>query len=68
MSGDAFIFGPGEAHQLFNDGSEDLIICVIADNPVGDWNYHPDSKKWLVRLPERRLIRSEPLDYYDGEE
>jgi uncharacterized cupin superfamily protein len=68
VSGDAFIFGPGEAHQLFNDGSEDLIICVVADNPVGDWNYYPDSQKWLVRLPERRLIRSEPLDYYDGEE
>src|SRR5438552_18467283 len=37
MSGDAFIFGTGEAHQLVNDGSEDRIICVIADNPVGDW-------------------------------
>jgi uncharacterized cupin superfamily protein len=68
VSGDAFIFGPGEAHQLFNEGSEDLIIGVVADNPVGDWSYYPDSKKWLVRLPERRLIRSEPLDYYDGEE
>jgi len=68
MSGDAFIFGPGEAHQLFNDGSEDLVICVVADNPVGDSGYYPDSKKWLVRSPERRLIRSAPLDYYDGEE
>jgi len=24
-------FWPGEAHQLFNDGSEDLMICVVAD-------------------------------------
>jgi hypothetical protein len=28
----------------------------------------PDSKKWLVRLPERRILRSEGLDYYEGEE
>lgn len=68
VSSDAFIFGPGEAHQLFNDGSEDLVVCVVADNPVGDAGYYPDSKKWLVRVPERRVIRSEPLDYYDGEE
>ena len=34
--GDAFIFKPGEAHQLINDGDSDLVICVIADNPVGE--------------------------------
>jgi uncharacterized cupin superfamily protein len=67
-SGDAFIFGPGESHQIFNDGAEDLIIFVVADNPVGECSYYPDSKKWLVRSPERRLIRSESLDYFDGEE
>ncbi len=66
--GDAFVFGPGEAHQLINDGSQDLIIYVVADNPVGESGYFPDSKKWLVRSPERKLIRSESLDYYDGEE
>jgi Uncharacterized conserved protein, contains double-stranded beta-helix domain len=68
VTGDAFIFGPGEAHQLFNDTSEDLVICVVADNPVGESSYYPDTKKWLVRSPERRIIRSEPLDYFDGEE
>src|ERR1700756_974780 len=25
-AGDAFIFGPGEAHQLLNNGTEDLIV------------------------------------------
>ncbi len=67
-AGDAFIFGPDEPHQLRNTGSEDLIVYIIADNPIGESAYYPDSKKWLVRSPERRLMRSEPLDYFDGEE
>ncbi len=67
-TGDAFIYGPGEAHQLINDGSEDLVVYVIADNPVGESSYYPDSKKWLVRSPERRLFRGEALDYFDAEE
>jgi len=67
-SGDAFIFKPGEPHQLVNDSSTDLILYVVADNPIGDHVYYPDSKKWAVRTPERRLLRGEPLDYYDGEE
>jgi len=67
-AGDAFIFKPGEPHQLINDSLEDLILYVVADNPIGESCHYPDSKKWVVRSPERRLIRSEPLEYYDGEE
>lgn len=67
-TGDAFIFSPEEPHALVNDGTEDLLIFIIADNPIGESAYYPDSKKWLVRSPERRLIRGEALDYYDGEE
>jgi uncharacterized cupin superfamily protein len=67
-AGDAFIFQPDEPHQLTNDGSEDLILYVVADNPIGESCFYPDSKKWLVRSPERSLIRSENLDYFDGEE
>ena len=67
-AGDSFIFKPGEPHQFTNDGSEDLIILVVADNPVGESAHYPDSDKWVVRSPERRLIRSEALNYYDGEE
>ncbi len=67
--GDAFIFPPGQPHQLINDSaSDDLILCVVADNPIGESGYYPDSKKWLVRSPERKLIRSDGLNYYDGEE
>ena len=66
--GDAFLFPPNEPHQLSNDGTEDLILYMVADNPIGESCYYPDSKKWLVRSPERRLMRGEPLDYLDGEE
>ena len=67
-AGDAFIFEPGEPHQMTNNGAEDLILYVVADNPMGESCHFPDSRKWVVSSPERRLIRSEPLDYYDGEE
>ena len=67
-SGDAFLFKPGEAHQLINDSAEDLILYVVADNPLNESCHYPDSKKWLILSPERRIIRSEGLDYYDGEE
>jgi uncharacterized cupin superfamily protein len=66
--GDAFIFKPGEPHELINNGQNDLVLYVVADNPIGESCYYPDSRKWLVRSPERRLLRSEHLDYYDGEE
>lgn len=66
--GDAFIFKPGEPHQMTNTGAVDLVLYVVADNPRGESCHYPDSQKWVVRSPERRLIRSAPLDYYDGEE
>jgi uncharacterized cupin superfamily protein len=67
-TGDAFIFQPGQAHQLINNSGDDLVLYVVADNPIGESSYLPDSRKWIVRSPERALIRSESLDYYDGEE
>ena len=66
--GDAFIFPPEEPHTFANNGTEDLQIMIVADNPIGESAYYPDSKKWLVRSPERRLMRGEELDYFDGEE
>lgn len=47
--GDAFLFKPDEPHQLINPDSEsgqDLILYVVADNPIGEAVYYPDSKKW----------------------
>jgi uncharacterized cupin superfamily protein len=66
--GDAFIFEPDQPHQITNDGTEDLLVYIVADNPMGESCHYPDSNKWLVRSPDRRLIRSESLDYLDGEE
>ncbi|MDQ2909196.1 MAG: cupin domain-containing protein [Candidatus Eremiobacteraeota bacterium] len=67
-TGDAFIFKPGEAHQLINDTSDDLVLYVVADNPIGESCHYPDSNKWAVKSPSYQIVRSEPLDYYDGEE
>src|SRR4051794_6489927 len=67
-SGDAFLFKPGEPHQINNDQSEDLVLYVVADNPLGEHAYFPDSNKWSVSIPARKLVCSESLEYYDGEE
>lgn len=66
--GDAFIFKPGEQHQITNDGPEDLVLYVVADNPLGECYHYPDSNKWSVPIPKRPLVRSDALAYYDGEE
>jgi uncharacterized cupin superfamily protein len=67
--GDAFLFGPGEAHQISNSGTIDFIYYVIADNPFGTSCFYPDSKKWMVGQPAERLtLKGEEVDYYEGEE
>lgn len=68
QEGDAFIFEPDQAHQLIADPAQDLVVLIVADNPIGESCYYPDSNKWLVRSPEHALIRSQPLEYLDGEE
>ena len=67
-AGDAFLFKPGEPHQIINDSAEDLLVYVVADNPLGEHAHYPDSNKWSVSIPERKLLRSESIEYYDGEE
>jgi uncharacterized cupin superfamily protein len=73
--GDAFLFQPGEAHQLSNAGDEDFVYYVIADNPrsggaTGDSCYYPDSGKWAVTkdASEEVLVKGTETDYFDGEE
>jgi uncharacterized cupin superfamily protein len=71
MPGDAFIFGPDEAHQLSNAGHEDFIYYVIADNPIGESSYFPDSGKWKVNKSsgaDRVVVKGKETDYFDGEE
>ena len=68
VPGDACLFLPNEPHQFFSDASEDLVMYLIADNPLGESVYYPDSNKCGVVLPERRFMRASALDYFDGEE
>jgi len=67
-AGDAFIFEPGQPHQITSDASEELVLYVVADNPIGESFHYPDSDKWVVRSPERKVVRAAKQDYYDGEE
>jgi len=73
--GDAFLFQPGEAHQLSNAGDEDFAYYVVADNPrsggaTGDSCYYPDSGKWAVTTDghEEVIVKGTETDYFDGEE
>lgn len=73
--GDAFLFQPGEAHQLSNAGDEDFAYYVIADNPrsggaTGDSCYYPDSGKWAVvnDALEEIVVKGTETNYFDGEE
>ena len=71
VAGDAFIFGPDEPHQLITSGQEDLVYYVIADNPIGESSYYPDSGKWKVNktsAADRVVIKGRETDYFDGEE
>jgi uncharacterized cupin superfamily protein len=71
VPGDAFIFGPDEPHQIINSGEEDLVYYVIADNPIGESGYYPDSGKWKVNkssAADRVVIKGQETDYFDSEE
>jgi uncharacterized cupin superfamily protein len=71
VAGDVFIFGPDEPHQITNSGDVDLIYYVIADNPIGESAYYPDSKKWKANKTsskDRVVIKGKEADYFDGEE
>ena len=67
VAGDAFLFKPGEPHQLVNDGDADLVVLCVADNPTGEWCFYPDSGKWALE-GGGPILRSADLDYWDGEE
>jgi uncharacterized cupin superfamily protein len=68
--GDAFFFGPGEAHQLTNAGEDDFVYYVIADNPRGDSCFYPDSDKFAVWREggEELIVSGKEADYFEGEE
>ncbi len=69
-AGDTFLFKPGEAHQLTAAPDEEFVYYVIADNPIGDSCYYPDSGKWAVRKEgsTNAIIKGAETHYFDGEE
>jgi uncharacterized cupin superfamily protein len=69
-AGDSFLFKPGEAHQISAAEDEELVYYVIADNPICDSCYYPDSGKWAVRKEgdEMVIIKGAETHYLDGEE
>lgn len=64
-AGDHLLQPPGQIHTMENDGTEDLVYYVIADNPPDQTCYYPDSDKWAAALHVFRMVEAE---YYDGEE
>jgi uncharacterized cupin superfamily protein len=70
IAGDSFLFKPGEAHQLSCAGDADFVYYVIADNPIGDSCYYPDSGKFAVRKEDDEMVvvNAQETDYFDGEE
>jgi len=64
---DVILHPPGEPHQLTNAGETDLVFLLVADNPIVDIYYYPDSDKWGHRTP-RKFFRATDTDYWDNEE
>jgi uncharacterized cupin superfamily protein len=65
--GDHVQCATNQAHQIWNDGSENLIFYVIAGNCKVEVAHYPDTGKTLI-LPERKLGYLSEADYYEREE
>jgi uncharacterized cupin superfamily protein len=66
-TGDVFIHPPGAEHQLTNTGADELEVLIIADNPLMEGGYYPDSNKYYLR-PPGQIFRITEADYFDGED
>lgn len=58
--GDAFLFKPSEPHQLRNESDEDLVLLIVADNPIGESAFYPDEAMWIVTSPSPRYVVQHP--------
>ncbi len=65
--GDHIICEPGEAHQIWNDGEEDLNYYVISDHHRADVATYPKTDKRFIK-PDSKVIEFREVDYYEGEE
>lgn len=68
VAGDNVIFKPGEAHQIINTGTVDLVYYVIADQPMADIATYPDMPgKWVIKPPIKCFTMNE-ASYYEPED
>ena len=65
--GDHLICEPGKAHQIWNDGDEQLRYYVIADHHPADVTSYPETGKRQIK-PEYKVIQYKEVDYYEDEE
>ncbi|MHB1980676.1 MAG: cupin domain-containing protein [Sulfobacillus sp.] len=63
--GDHLLQPAGWIHTVENNGDEDLFYYVIANNPLDEVNFYPDSNKWSAADRTFRIVEA---DYWDGEE
>ncbi len=63
--GDHLLQPPGWVHTVENNGQEDLLYYVIANNALDETCFYPDSGKWAAG---GKVFRMAEFDYYDGEE
>jgi uncharacterized cupin superfamily protein len=68
QAGDSVIFSPGQAHQIRNTGTDELIYLVIADHPVADIATYPDTPGKLVTRPGLKPFTMNEVSYYEPEE
>lgn len=66
--GDAFLFRPGQPHQLRAADDADLVLYIVADNPVGEACYYPDSRKWAIEVEDGPILKEQTAEYFEGEE
>jgi len=65
--GDIALHPPGSSHQIINRGETDLTYYLVADNPLTEYCYYPDSNKWGL-MPAGIILRGDEVDYNLGED
>jgi len=65
--GDHFLTLPGEVHQLRAGVESPLSYFVIADHHPADITSYPNTGKRHIK-PEYRIVSTQDVDYYEGEE
>jgi len=68
QKGDSTIFRPGEAHQIRNTGSAELIYLVVTDHCQSDIATYPDTPGKCVLNPILKCFTMNEVSYYESED